>query len=203
MNKGKLIVVSAPSGCGKDTVVSEVIRKMKGEAHLSVSMTTRPIRPGEAEGVNYFYVSLEEFKEKISSGEILEYTVYGGNYYGTPAGPVRQELEKGITVFLIIEVEGGENIKKIFPDACKIFIAPPSFDVLEQRLRGRGTDSEEAIRKRMLIAKTELSRACEYDYIVENDILDEAVEDVLSIIRAERLKADSMKNKISEVINNA
>lgn len=203
MNKGSLIVVSAPSGCGKDTIVKDVVELMKDEIHLSVSMTTREMRPGEAEGVNYFYVSVEEFKQKIESGEILEHAIYGGNYYGTPAGPVRQQLESGKTVILIIEVEGGGNIKKLFPEAVKVFVIPPSFEVLEERLRGRGTDEEETIRSRLEIAKEELSRAGEYDYIIENDVLEEAVEDLISIIRAERFKTKYMINKVREVIDNA
>lgn len=203
MSKGSLIVVSAPSGCGKDTIVKKVLDVMKDEIHLSVSMTTREMRIDEAEGVNYFYVSVDEFKNKIESGEILEYAIYGGNYYGTPAGPVRQQLENGKTVVLIIEVEGGGNIKRLFPEAVKVFIIPPSFAVLENRLRGRGTDSEETISKRLEIAKHELSRANEYDYIIENDVLEEAVENLICIIRAERFRTKYMINKVSEVINNA
>ncbi len=203
MNKGSLIVVSAPSGCGKDTIVKEVLQKLKGQVHLSVSMTTRAMRDGEAEGINYYYVSAEDFKNKIENGEILEYTVYSGNYYGTPAGPVRQQLESGKTVILIIEVEGGENIKKLFPEAVKVFVIPPSFEVLESRLRGRGTDDDETIKKRLEIAKDELKRANEYDYIIENDTLEEAVDDLICIIRAERFKEKYMINKVSEVINNA
>lgn len=203
MSKGSLIVVSAPSGCGKDTIVKEVLERMKDEVHLSVSMTTRPMRDGEAEGVNYYYVSRDEFISKIENGEILEYTVYSGNYYGTPAGPVKKQLESGKTVILVIEVEGGENVKKLFPEAVKVFVIPPSFDVLEARLRGRGTDEEETIRQRLEIAVEELSRAGEYDFIIENDALDEAVEDLISIIRAERFRTKFMINKVREVIDNA
>lgn len=203
MSKGSLIVVSAPSGCGKDTIVKEVISKMKEQVCLSVSMTTRAMRDGEIEGVNYYFVSSDEFKSKIENGEILEYTVYSGNYYGTPAEPVRKQLEMGKTVILIIEVEGGENVKKLFPDALKIFIIPPSFDVLETRLRGRGTDDEEMISKRLEIALKELERANEYDYIIENDVLEDAVDELMCIIRAERFKTKYMINKVREVINNA
>lgn len=203
MSKGLLIVVSAPSGCGKDTIVNEVVKDMGDMASISVSMTTRAIRPGEEEGVNYYYVSTEQFKENIRNGEMLEYTMYGSNYYGTPVKPVQKQLDEGKTVFLIIEVEGGENVKKIFPDCQKIFIVPPSMAELERRLRGRGTDSDDVIRERLLIAETELSRATEYDYIVENDALQEAVEDIKSIIRAEQLKTKNMQTKLREVISNA
>lgn len=203
MNKGSLIVVSAPSGCGKDTIVKEVISKMKDEIHLSVSMTTRPMREGEKEGVNYYYVSSDDFKNKIECGEILEYTIYGGNYYGTPAEPVKKQLESGKTVILIIEVEGGENVKRIFPDALKVFIIPPSFKVLETRLRGRGTDDEQTINNRLEIALEELKRAGEYDYIIENDVLENAVDELICIIKAERFKTKNMINKVREVIDNA
>ncbi|MEE1321339.1 MAG: guanylate kinase [Acutalibacteraceae bacterium] len=202
-NKGFVLVVSAPSGCGKDTIIEKVLQKMNGEAVLSVSMTTRAMREGEQEGVNYFYVSKDEFFRHIEDGDMLEYTNYGSNYYGTPIKPVKDQLEKGKIVILIIEVEGGGNVKKAFPDAKKIFVIPPSMKILEQRLRSRGTDSDEAICKRMTIAECELKRACEYDYIVENDDLNEAVEDVLAIIKAEQLKIDNMKNKLKEVMNYA
>lgn len=203
MNKGLLVVVSAPSGCGKDTVIAKVLEKMEGEAFLSVSMTTRQMREGEVDGVNYYFISTEEFKENIKNGEMLEYTCYGENFYGTPIAPVKKLLSEGKTVFLIIEVEGGENVKRIFPDAKKIFIIPPSLDILEKRLRGRATDSDEAIRARLRIAETELQRASEYDYIVENDVLENAVNDVMSIIRAEQLRIKNMQNKLREVIKNA
>lgn len=202
-NKGLLIVVSAPSGCGKDTVISKVLEKLGDEAALSVSMTTRAMRPGEAEGVNYYYVSVDEFKQHIENGDMLEYACYGSNYYGTPVKPVKDRLNEGKTVFLIIEVEGGGNVKKIFPEAKKIFIVPPSMEELESRLRGRGTDSEEAITKRMEIAKTELERANEYDYIIENNVLEDAVSDVMSIIRAGQLEIKNMQNKLREVMTNA
>ena len=201
-NNGVLLVVSAPSGCGKDTIIAEVLKKVD-DAFLSVSMTTRPMRPGEAEGVNYYFVTQKEFEQKIDCGEMLEYARYGSNYYGTPAGPVRKLLEEGKTVILIIEVQGAGNVKRMFPEACNIFIIPPSFDILEKRLRGRGTDDDESIIKRLDIAKDELARAIEFDYIVENDVLEEAVEDIITIIKAEKLKVNKMKNKLSEVINNA
>lgn len=203
MNKGLLVVVSAPSGCGKDTIVNEIVKEMGDDASISVSMTTRDMRVGEAEGVNYYYVSKEQFEENIRNGEMLEYTTYGSNYYGTPVGPVKDKLNNGKVVFLIIEVEGGENVKKIFPDCVKIFVIPPSMEVLEKRLRGRGTDKDEVIRERLEIARTELQRATEYDYIVENDVLQEAVEDVKTIIRAEKLRTNIMQTKLREVIDNA
>lgn len=203
MNKGLLVVISAPSGCGKDTIINEIVKEMGNEASVSVSMTTRDMRPGEAEGVNYYYVSREQFEENIRNGEMLEYTTYGSNYYGTPVGPVKEKLKNGKVVFLIIEVEGGENVRKIFPDCVKIFVIPPSMYELEKRLRGRGSDKEEVIKERMEIAKTELQRATEYDYIVENDVLEEAISDIKTIIRAEQLRINIMQTKLREVIENA
>jgi guanylate kinase len=201
-NKGVLVVVSAPSGCGKDTIIADVLKRTD-DAFLSVSMTTRHMRPGEEEGVNYYYVSVDQFKKNIENGEMLEYTRYGSNYYGTPVGPVKEKLREGKTVFLIIEVEGGENVKKVFPDCVKIFVIPPSMEVLSNRLRGRGTDNEEAIATRLEIARTELQRAVEYDYIVENDVLQDAVEDVKAIIKAEKLRINIMQTKLREVIKDA
>lgn len=203
MSKGLLVVISAPSGCGKDTIINEIVKEMGNEASISVSMTTRDMRPGEAEGVNYYYVSREQFEENIRNGEMLEYTTYGSNYYGTPVGPVKEKLKNGKVVFLIIEVEGGENVRKIFPDCVKIFVIPPSMEELEKRLRGRGSDKEEVIKERMEIAKTELQRATEYDYIVENDVLEEAISDIKTIIRAEQLRINIMQTKLREVIENA
>lgn len=203
MNKGILVVISAPSGCGKDTIINEIVKEMGDKAAVSVSMTTREMRPGEAEGVNYYYVSVDEFKRNIENGEMLEYTQYGSNYYGTPVGPVKEKLKEGKIVFLIIEVEGGENVKKIFPDCLKIFIMPPSMEVLAKRLRGRGTDSEEAILTRLEIAKTELERAVEYDFIVENDELQVAIDDVKTIIKAAKLRTNMMQTKLREVIKDA
>ena len=148
-NEGLLLVISAPSGCGKDTVISSVLEKMENDAYLSVSMTTRGIRPGEQEGINYYYVTEEEFFRNVNEGNMLEYARYGSNYYGTPVKPVKKLMSEGKVVILIIEVEGGGNVRKTFPEAVKVFIMPPSMQVLENRLRGRNTDSEQAILDRL------------------------------------------------------
>ncbi|MBQ8028724.1 MAG: guanylate kinase [Clostridia bacterium] len=203
MNKGQLIVVSGPSGCGKDTLITAILERMGEEAFLSVSMTTRNMRGDEVDGVDYFFVSPEEFEENIKNGQMLEYAKYGNNYYGTPLGPIEKLIETGKTVFLNIEVQGGASVKKIYPQAQKIFLVPPSLEVLEKRLTARGTDSVQEVETRLKIAIDELRRAEEYDYIVVNDVLEDAINDIMSIIRANQLKTDNMKNIISEVVNNA
>lgn len=203
MIKGNLFVISGPSGSGKDTVLTQILKDMGSEAFLSVSMTTREMREGEEEGVDYYFVSKEEFEENIKNDRMLEYAKYGKNYYGTPAGPIEKLLEEGKTVFLNIEVQGGANVRRLMPFAVEIFLMPPSMEEVERRLRFRGTETEEAIRTRLSIAKEEIKKAADYDYIVVNDVLDEAISDIMSIIKAESLKTDKMINKISEVINNA
>lgn len=183
MNNGEhLIVLSGPSGSGKDTVVSTLIARYP-EIKVSVSATTRSMRAGEAEGVNYYYMNNPQFEEKIASGEILEYTNYCGHYYGTPKSEVDSRIAVGIDVVLVIEVEGAANIRKLYPDAKLVFVAPPSFEELEHRLRGRGTETEEAIQGRLARAKEEMNFAKEYDYKLVNDTIDQCVEDLYHIIK--------------------
>lgn len=203
MCKGQLFVLSGPSGSGKDTVLKKVLEKMDGDAFLSVSMTTREMRQGEEEGINYYFVSVEEFEKNIENDRMLEYAKYGSNYYGTPAAPIEKLLKEGKTVFLNIEVQGGANVRRLMPQVKEIFIMPPSMSELERRLRKRGTETEESIKTRLSIAQEEVTHAAEYDYTVINDDLDTAVNDVMSIVRAQQLVTDKMKNIICEVIDNA
>ncbi|MBQ3005080.1 MAG: guanylate kinase [Clostridia bacterium] len=195
---GTLIIFSGPSGSGKDTVLNELLQK-HDDVKLSISATTRKPRENEVDGVHYYFISKEDFEKKIDDNEMLEYAVYGDNYYGTPKAPVDKWLTEGKTVILKIEVQGAEKIRKMYPEALSIFIMPPSLAVLEKRIRGRQSEKEEDIIKRLSIAKNELERACEYDFAVINDDLDDAVEDVASIIKAEKLRYKNMKNIISEV----
>ncbi|MBQ7962655.1 MAG: guanylate kinase [Clostridia bacterium] len=178
----KLVVVSGPSGAGKDTIVSRLLG-MDSDFSLSVSATTRAPRGAEVDGKNYYFLSTEDFLSKIENDAFIEYAKYGSNYYGTLKSDVEQRIRNGKTVILVIEVNGAANIKRLYPGALSIFIMPPSSEVLENRLRKRQTDSEDAIIKRLDIAKTEISRSTDYDYIVINDDLDRAVAEAHEIIK--------------------
>lgn len=185
--KGLLFVISGPSGVGKGTICKKLLERRK-ELKLSVSVTTRAPRPGEIEGVNYFFRSEEQFQDMIARDEFLEYMcVFGKNHYGTPKAYVAEQRAQGNDVILEIDVNGALNVKKRCPDAVMIFIAPPSMETLKKRLVGRGTETEEAVERRFTEAVKELAAAGEYDYIVVNDSLDKAVKDTESILVSERL----------------
>lgn len=186
--KGLLIIVSGPAGSGKGTVVSRVREKAPFE--FSVSATTRAPRPGELDGVHYHFIDKTAFEEKIAAGDMLEHAEYVGNYYGTPKAPVEQTLAEGKDIILDIEVQGALQVKEKMPDAVMIFILPPDAVTLEARLRGRGTETEEVIAKRMAKARTELALFDRYDYVVVNreNGVDAAAEEILSILRAERCR---------------
>ena len=185
MKKGKLIIISAPSGCGKSTIINEIIKNRDLKLEFSISATTREPRKGEKNGVNYYFMSLDEFKKKIENDELIEYEeVYPGRFYGTLNSEIDRIREKGKNVILDIDVMGGINVKHKFGnDALSIFIQPPSIDTLRQRLVARGTDSPEAIKERVDKASFEISQADKYDKIVVNDILDIAVKNTENIIK--------------------
>ena len=180
MNKGKLMVLSGPSGVGKGTIVQRVLQARPNCA-LSVSCTTRPPREGEKDGVNYFFLTREKFEEMIKDGGFLEYSEHFSNFYGTPRFFVEQKLKEG-DVILEIEVDGALNVKKAYKEAILVMIAPPDRQTLVKRLRGRGTEDEETIAKRIARADYELSKASYYDYTIINDDLDEAVGEVVQIL---------------------
>lgn len=184
--KGAFIVISGPSGVGKNTIADILIDK--GYGIYSVSVTTRGIRDGEKEGRDYFFVSKEEFDKNIEEDNFLEYAQYGDNYYGTLKSYVFDNIDNGTNVIAVVDIQGGVNIENIFPEAVLIFIMPPSFEELERRLRGRGTDSEEAILKRLDIAKKEMDFSSHYDYVVINNTVDKSVEDIIHIIDKEVIK---------------
>lgn len=202
MNKGLLIVISAPSGGGKGSILKEIFSQDENLT-LSVSATTRSPRPGEEHGKQYYFVSREEFLKQIRDGEMLEYTEYCGNFYGTPKVAVEEWREKGKDVVLEIEVDGGAQIKKLIPDCVSVFVLPPSMQVLEKRLRGRGTEEETVVQKRLKAACQEIPHAKDYDYIVYNDRLEDAVTDVQAILRAEKLKYFRNTDSIERVLKDA
>lgn len=181
---GRLVVISGPSGCGKDTIMNEIF-KMDPNIIPSVSATTRPPRKGEINGINYYFLSTEEFEERIRKNEFLEYVRYGENYYGTLKPQLDEKLKTGKTVVLIIDVRGAVNVRKIYPTAKTIFIMPPTESELEKRLRCRDSDNEDSILLRLEVAKDEIKCVNEYDYAVVNDELEKAVENVYNIIISE------------------
>ena len=200
--RGLLIVFSGPSGVGKGTVRQEIFSTPDHKFEYSVSMTTRAQRPGEVDGKDYFFRSREEFEELIRKGQMLEYAEYVGNYYGTPLTYVNETLDKGIDVFLEIEVQGALQVKKKVPDAVFIFLTPPDLNELQERLVGRGTDSEEVIAQRIERAREEIALMSEYDYAIVNDEVPLAAERVKRVIEAEHFRVDRViglyRNMISE-----
>lgn len=178
--KGILTVVSGFSGAGKGTIMKSLIEKYP--YFLSVSATTRSPREGEIDGVHYFFRTREEFETMIEQNQLIEWAEYVGNYYGTPKEAVQKQLDEGKDVVLEIEMQGGMQVKKLFPDALLLFITTPSADVLKERLVGRGTETEEVINKRLARAAEEAEYMDKYDYIIVNDVLEEAVEQVHNTI---------------------
>ncbi|MCR5111989.1 MAG: guanylate kinase [Ruminococcus sp.] len=201
MNKGRLIVFSAPSGCGKGTMLEQILKNE--DFCVSVSATTRSPREGEVDGVNYYFISKDEFTERIGEGKFLEYAEYCGNFYGTPMDKVNEMLEKGKNVILEIEVQGAVKVMNKRPDALSIFIAPPSINELRRRLHKRGTESDEVIEQRVAQASNEVALAAKYDYIIVNDALEDAVEDFFHVVRAEQLRADKRPEIIADIIKNS
>lgn len=199
--EGMLILFSGPSGVGKDTVLDVVLNKDKS-LQKSISLTTRNIRENEIDGKDYYFISVPQFEKMINDGQVLEHACYGSNLYGTPKGPVDQWLSEGKTVILKIEVQGAKSIKELYPDSVAIFLLPPSMEELENRLRSRGTEDEDDIKKRLEIARNEVCKSVDYDYFVINENIDDASNDVLTIIKALDFSHKRMNNYISEVINN-
>ena len=199
-NKGLLLVVSAPSGCGKGTILGEILKD--DSFYYSISATTRAPREGEQDGVNYHFMTKEEFEQRIAQGGMLEYAQYCGNYYGTPKKEVEQMREAGRDVILEIEVEGAMKVRALCPDAVFLFIAPPSVEELRRRLNKRGTEAAEVIEERVSQAARELSYADRYDYIIVNGELEKAIQDFRTVVRAEKLRTKN-GNKIDEVLNHA
>ena len=190
MNKGLVIVLSGPAGSGKGTVIRALMENDENVA-LSVSATTRDPRPGEVEGVHYYFISKAEFERRIKEGDILEYNYYCDNYYGTPKSELERATAAGRDIILEIDVNGAMQIKRLFPEAVNVMLTPPTAKSLEARLRGRGTETEEVILRRLARAKEEIELLSEYDYLLINEDgkPDECAERLAYIIRAERLRA--------------
>lgn len=196
MRKGILFVMSGPSGTGKGTVCNELLRTEN--IFLSVSATTRGIRKGEVDGVTYNYMYKEEFESLIDAGEMLEYAVYNGNYYGTPKRNVEKMLDQGTNVLLEIEPQGALNVKEQFPEAVLIFIIPPSMEELKRRLKERGREDNEQINERLKTAVWEFEQAPKYSYIVVNDDLQTCVDEVSGIIHDVISKRGLIETLLSE-----
>ena len=185
--KGKLFAISGPSGVGKNTILNRIVQEQE-HVQYSISATSRAIRPGEKDGVNYYFVTRSRFEQMIAEGELLEYAEYVGNFYGTPKKYVDEAMEQGKDVILDIEIQGAAQVCAKRPETVRIFIAPPSWKELERRLTARGTDTPEKVQKRLLRAQVELKNASDYNYFVINDTVEQAVEELRAILCAEHCK---------------
>ena len=189
MRKGLLVLVSGPSGTGKGTVCN-LLREKHPELAYSISATTRQPRPGEVDGVNYYFYDKAKFEAMIEAGELLEWANVYGNYYGTPKQAVLDRLEAGEDILLEIDTQGALNVMEAMPEGLYVFLLPPSLKELEKRLRGRGTETEESIARRLGAAKEEIGRAVKYRYVVVNDTVEKAEETIANIIAAEHNRTD-------------
>lgn len=204
--KGSLIVLSGPSGAGKGTICNEVLKNNKN-VWLSISCTSRKPRNGEIDGVNYYFLSKDEFESKIENNGFLEYAIYNDNYYGTPRDKIKEKLDQGIDVILEIEVQGALKVKELVKEAIFIFILPPSMEELKARLKNRGTETEEKILKRFKTAYNEINEINKYNYVVVNDKIDSAVSKINAILLAEKCRVDRIEevylnNKEEEIHEN-
>lgn len=200
LGKGLLIVISGPSGAGKGTLCKVLLERNK-ELKLSVSCTTRSPRAAEREGSNYFFITKDKFDEMMEKDEFLEYAEVYGNYYGTPMSYVNKTLEEGNDVILEIDIQGALKVKNKYPDGVFIFIMPPTMDELKNRIKKRGSETEESLLRRFKAAFEELNYISSYNYVVVNDVIDTAVNKLESIISAERCRVDRVKTKVLEKIN--
>jgi guanylate kinase len=197
--RGRLFVVSAPSGAGKTTIVERLIQRML-DLRMSRSYTSRPARPGETDGVDYNFVSRSRFEAMIAGDQFLEWADVFGNLYGTAIVDTERVLAAGTDLVLVIDVQGARQVRRHQPSAASVFVLPPSFDVLESRLRGRSQDTEEQIRRRLETARREVAAVPEYDYVVVNDEIDACVERLRAIVLAERAKPDVMSGEVAEIV---
>ncbi len=199
VKRGLLVVLSGPSGAGKDTIL-HALMKRNSSVMLSISATTRLPREGEIDGEHYHFLSKGQFVQMIARDELIEYAEYCGNYYGTPLDDVENLLDQGRDVVLEIEVQGAAQVMKKRPDAVGIFVLPPSVEVLENRLRRRGTESEAVIQKRLNIARGEMKQSVNYHYVIFNGELEDAVDELDAILKAEKLRVPRMRKNMDEVL---
>lgn len=199
--RGLLIILSGPSGVGKGTVRAAIFKNNQFNYVYSVSATTRQQRPGEQDGVDYYFVSREQFEQYIQEDALLEYAEYVGNYYGTPIQKIEENLAAGNDVFLEIEVQGALKVRERMPEGIFIFLAPPNLEELESRITGRGTDCAKVIIERMRMAKEEIELMQHYDYVVVNDTVEHAVNKVNAIIQSEHLKVERVVDRIKADIH--
>lgn len=197
--RGQLFVVSAPSGTGKTTVVERLVQVVSGVA-LSRSYTSRPMRPGEHHGVDYNFVTRERFQEMVAAEEFLEWADVFGNFYGTCATDCERDLARGCDLILVIDVQGARQVRLRCKDTVGVFVLPPSFEVLEQRLRGRSKDPEEAMQRRLRTARNEVAAFVEYDYVIVNDELEACVERMKAIVLAERARLRSAREAAERIV---
>ncbi len=196
---GTLYIIAAPSGAGKTSLVKALLESVSG-IEVSVSFTTRPCRPGEQDGVNYHFVDLQTFQRMIAAGEFLEHAEVFGNHYGTAKSNIIERLQQGVDVILEIDWQGARQVRQALPEAVGIFIIPPSREILEQRLRSRGQDSQEIIDRRMRDAVSEISHYNEFDYLVVNDEFEPALTELRAIILARRLRVEVQRVKLNELL---
>ncbi len=199
MSKGRLFLVSGPSGSGKDTVLKEFF-KICPEVAFSISSITRPMREGEVEGEKYNFISREKFEAMLAADQLLEHNIFVGNYYGTPKAPVEKCIAEGRDMIIEIDVNGAAQIREKLPEAVSVFIMPPSLEVLRNRLSGRGTETPDVVEMRIGEALREIGEAYKYDYIVVNDVLSEAVDELVTVVRCDRLKTDRQTQLIDSVL---
>lgn len=201
MNKGKglLLVFVGPSGCGKGTVLNELLAREK-DTFYSISATTRKPRPGESDGVQYYFMEKEQFQQLIAEDGLLEYASYVGNYYGTPKAPVMERIARGENVILEIEVQGARQVRKICPEAVTVFLLPPSLAELRRRLTERQTENPETVERRLKQAAEEIPFACEADYVVINERVEDAVVQLQAILRAASCEGPRMRERIDEIL---